>query len=159
RTDLALHFGDEIVEALEVDRGLLEAALRRAAAIAIEAHARRLLEQLATIVGPVGEQGVDHLALDHHARAGAEAGAAQQIGDVAQPAGRAIEEILTLARPRQTPGDYHFLKSDGERAFFVREVQRHLRHVHGPARRRPLKDDLLHLRAAHEARALFTQHP
>ena len=67
RAHLALHFGDEIVEALEIDRRLLEAALGGAATIAIEADARRFLEQLATIVGTIGEQRVDHLALDDDA--------------------------------------------------------------------------------------------
>ena len=71
RAHLALHFGDQIVEALQVDGRLLEAALRGAPAIAIEADAGRFLEQLAPVVRAVGEQGVDHLALDHDAGVGA----------------------------------------------------------------------------------------
>ena len=80
RAHLALHFGDQIVEALEVDRRLLEPALGGATAIAIEPDAGRFLEQLATVVGAVGEQRVDHLALDHDAGVGAESRAAQQVG-------------------------------------------------------------------------------
>ena len=108
RAHLGLHLGDQVVEALQVDGRLLEAALGGAAAVAVQAHAGRLLEQLAPVVGAVGEQGVDHLALDHDAGVGAEPGAAQQVVDVAQAAGRAVEQILALARPRQPAGDDHF---------------------------------------------------
>src|SRR6185503_5271740 len=103
RTHLALHLGDQVVQALEVDRGLLETALGRAAAIAVQADSGRFLEQLATVVGAIGQQRVHHLALDHDARISAQTRAAEQIGNVAQTAGRAVEEILTLARARQPP--------------------------------------------------------
>ena len=110
RAHLALHFADQVVEALQVDRRLLEAPLGRAAAVAIEADAGRFLEQLATVVGAVGEQRVDHLALDDDAGVGAEARAAQQVGDVAQAARRAIQEVLALARAREAARDDHFLE-------------------------------------------------
>ena len=45
------------------------------------------LEQLAPVVRAVGQQRVDHPGFDHDAGVGAEAGAAQQVVDVAQPAG------------------------------------------------------------------------
>ena len=82
----------------------------RAAAVAIEADAGRFLEQLAAVVGAVGEQRVDHLALDDDAGVGAESRAAQQVGDVAQAAGRAIEEVVALARAREPPRDDDFLE-------------------------------------------------
>ena len=156
---LALHLVDQVVEALQVDRRLLEAALRRAPAIAIQADARRFLEQLAPVVRTIGEQRVDHLALDDDAGAGAEAGAAQQVGDVAQPARRAIQEVVALARAREPARDHDFLERHGEDPVVVREVQRDLGDVHRPARRRALEDHLFHLRAAHEARALLAEHP
>ena len=159
RTHLALHLGDQVVEALQVDRRLLEAALGGAAAIAIEPDAGRFLEQLATIVGTVGEQRVDHLALDDDAGVGAEAGAAQQVGDVAQPAGRAVQEVVALARAREAPRDDDFLERDREHAVVVREVQRDFGDVHRASRRRPLEDHLFHLRAAQQPRALLAEHP
>jgi hypothetical protein len=50
-------------------------------------------------------------------------------------------------------------KGTGKDAVLVREVQRDLGDVDGAACRRPLKDHLVHLRAAHQARALLAQHP
>ena len=51
---------------------------------AIQADARRLLEQFAPVVRTIGEERVDHLAFDDDARVAAEPRAAQKIGDVAQ---------------------------------------------------------------------------
>src|SRR5690606_9756697 len=67
RTHLRLYFAGEVVDAHEVAGGRFELTLRGATAIAVEPHAGRFLEQLATVVGAVGEQRVDHLALDDHA--------------------------------------------------------------------------------------------
>ena len=106
---------------------LLEAALRAAAPIAVQADARRLLEQLAPLVRSVGEQRVDHARLDHDARVGAEPGAPHEIVDVAQPAGRPIEEVLRLARAREAARDHDFLEGHRERAVVVGEEERHLR--------------------------------
>ena len=159
RTHLALYFVDQIVEALQVDRRLVEPPLRRATAVAIEADARRFLEQLAPVVRPIRQERVDHLALDDDAGVGAETGAAQQIGDVAQPARRAIQEVVALARPGEPARDDHFLERDGQRAVFVREVERDLGDVHRAPRRRSLEDDFFHLRAAQQPRALLAEHP
>ena len=159
RTDLALDFVDQVVEPLQVDRRLLEPALGCPAAVAIEPDARRFFEQLAAIVRAIGQERVDHLAFDDDARVGAQARAAQQIRDVAQTAGRAVEEVVALARSRQPPRDHHFLERDRQRAVFVREVERDLGDVHRAPRRRSLKDDFFHLGAAQQSRALFAEHP
>ncbi len=159
RANLALHFGDQIVEARQVDRRLLEPALGRAAAVAIESDACGFLEQLAPIVGAIGEQRVDHLRFDHDAGVGAEPGAAHHVVDVAQAARRAVQHVLALAAAREPARDHDFLEGDGERAVVVREVQRHLGDVHRAARRRALEDHLFHLRAAQRLRALLAEHP
>jgi hypothetical protein len=97
RAHLALHLGDQIIETLQVDRGFLEAALGRPAAITIQSDARRFLEQLSPIVRTIGEQSVDHLALDDDARVGTQAGPAKQVGNVSQPTRRAVEEVFALS--------------------------------------------------------------
>ena len=95
--DLRLHLGDEVLDALEVGRGFLQPALGAVLPVAIEPDARRLLEQRPALVGAVGEQQVDHLGLDHDAGVAAESGAAEQVLDVAQPDGRAVEQVVALA--------------------------------------------------------------
>ena len=131
RTHLALHFVDQVIETGEVNGRFLETALGAAATIAIQADTSRLFEQLATFVGPVREQGIDHPAFDDDAGIGAESRATHQILDVAQTARRAIQEILTFPRTHQAPRDDDFLERDREVAFRVIEMQRHFGHVHG----------------------------
>ena len=87
-------------------RRLLEAALGAVLPVAIEADARRLLEQRPALVGAVGEEQVDHLRLDDDAGVAAEAGAAQQVLDVPEPDRRAVEQVVALARAREPPGDH-----------------------------------------------------
>jgi hypothetical protein len=158
-SDLARDLVDQVVEALQVAGRLLEPPLRRAPAVPIEADARRLLEQLAAIVRPVGQQRVDHPALDDDARTRAQPRASQQVGDVAQPARRAVEEVVAVTRAREAPRDHDFPERDGKDALVVREVQRDFGDVDGTACRRALEDHLVHLRAAHQPRALLPEHP
>ena len=102
---LRLHLGDQVLDALQVRARLLEAALRAVLAVAVEADAGRLLEERAPLVGAVGEEQVDHLRFDDHAGVAAEAGAAQQVLDVAQPDRRAVEQVLAVARAGEPAGD------------------------------------------------------
>ena len=159
RADLGGHLADQIVQALQVDRRLLQAALGGAAPVAVQPDAGRFLEEFAPVVGTVGEQGVDHLALDHDAGVRTEPRAAQQIVNVPQPAGRAVEQVVALTRPRQAPGDHDLAEGNGEAAVGVVEMERDLGHVHGPAGRRTLEDDLFHLGAAQQAGPLFAEYP
>ena len=90
RTDLALHLTDQIVDARQVERGLLESALGAATTVAIQTDARRFLEQLAPVIRAVGEQRVDGLRLDHDARVAAR-GPCRAAGRECREAGMAID--------------------------------------------------------------------
>jgi hypothetical protein len=67
RSHLSLDFRDQIIDAGEIHRRLFEPALGSPLSVAVETDAGRFLEELAPLVGAIGEQSVDHLALDHHA--------------------------------------------------------------------------------------------
>ena len=159
RADLRLHLAREVVDAEQVGARRLELPLRAAAAVAVQADARRLLEELAPVVRAVREEGVDHLAFDHHAALGAKAGAAYEVVDVAQAARRPVEEVFPLARPRQAARDHHLPEWHRELPVVVREMERHLGDVHRAARARALENDFFHLCATQQARALFAEHP
>jgi len=159
RSHLALYLTNHIVEPREIERRLLEAAFRAAASVAIQTDTGGFLEQLPALVGTVREKRVDHPALDHHARVGAEAGAAHQVLDVTESARRSIEQILALPRAREPARDHDFAERHGKHAVVVVEVQRDFRDVHRPPPRRSLEDDLFHLRAAQRTRALLAEHP
>ena len=75
----------QVLEPLEVGGGLLQPPLGAVLPVAIETDAGRFLEQRPALVGPVGEEEVDHLGFHHDAGVAAEAGAAEQIVDVAEP--------------------------------------------------------------------------
>jgi hypothetical protein len=111
---LARHLVDQIVQTLQIARRLLEPTLRRAPTISIQADPGRLLEQLPPIVGSVREQRVDHLALDDDARPRSQTRAPQQVGDVAEPARRAIQEVVAVSRTREPARDHDFAEGNGE---------------------------------------------
>ena len=159
RAHLTLDFRDEVVKAPQVDRGFVEATLGTASAIAIQADTSGFFKQLATIIGAIGEQGIDHAAFDDDAGVGAETCAAHEILNVAQATGRTIEQVLALAGTQQSARQHHFLERHRQFAVVVFEVQRHFRHVHGLSCRRTVEDDVFHLRTAHRSRALLSQHP
>ena len=139
--------------------GLLQPALGAVLPVAIEPDARRLLEERAPLVGAVGEEQVDHLRLDDDARVAAEAGAAEQVLDVAEPDRRAVEQVVALPGAREPPGDDHLAVGDGEVAVGVVEEERDLGDVDRAAGGGALEDHVLHLAAAEQPRRLLAQHP
>ena len=88
---------EEVIDASQVLRRFVQTALGIPAAVAIQADARGFLEQLPPVVGPVGEQGFDHALLDDDPGVGAESSAAHEVVDVAEPAGRAVQQVIAFA--------------------------------------------------------------
>ena len=158
-SDLGLDFGDQILDPLEVDRGLLQAPLGAVLPVAIEADPGGLFEQAPPLVGAVGEQQVDHLRFDHDARVAAEPGAAEEILDVAQPHRGAVEQVVALARAGEAPGHHHLAVGDGEVAVAVVEVEGDLGDVHRAPGGGALEDHVLHLAAAEQPGRLLAQDP
>ena len=159
RSNLALHLGDEIVDARQVGRRFLQTPLGAPLAVAVETDAGRFLEQLAPLIRFIGKQRVHHLPLDDDAGVGSESGAAHHVVDVAQAAGSVVEEVIALARAAQPPRDHDFAERNVERSVVVLEMERDFGDVHGAARGRALEDHLFHLRAAEGAGALLAEHP
>ncbi len=159
RPHLALDLVDQVIEPGDVVCGLLEAPLGAAASFPIEADAGGFLEQFAPFVRAIRQERVDHALLDHDTGIGAEAGAAHEIVDVAQPAGRPVEEVVALPGAGQPARDHHLTERHRKPATAVLEDERDLRHIHRPSGRGALEDHLFHLGAPQDARALFPQHP
>jgi hypothetical protein len=157
--DLGLDLGDQVLDPLKVLRGLLQAPLGAVLAVAVEPDAGCLLEERPALVGAVREEEVDHLGFDHDAGVAAEAGAAEQVLDVAEPDRRTVEQIVALARAGKAAGDHHLAIRDREIAVAVVQVEGNLGDVHRSPAGRALEDHVLHLAAAEEPRRLLTQHP
>ncbi len=76
------------------------------------ADAGRLFEDHAAVAGRGLQQHVDFALLDDAVGFGGQAGAGQQVADVAQPAGLAIDQIFALAAAVDAAGDVHFGRVD-----------------------------------------------
>ena len=123
------------------------------------ADAGRLLEDHAAVLGRRLQQHVDLALLDDAIGLRAQARAGQQVANVAQAAGIAIDQVLALAAAVDAAGDVHLRRIDGQQAVGVVERERDLGGVHRPAGGRAVEDDVGHFLAAEALDALLAQHP
>ncbi len=105
------------------------------------------------------QHGVELPLADDHVHLAAHAGVREQLGDVQQPARRAVDRVLRAAVAEQRPRDRHLGVVDRQRTVGVVDRQRDL----GPAERRAAggagEDDVLHRPAAQRLGALLAHHP
>ena len=106
------------------------------------------------------------MALGEDAVAGAaHAGAHEQLLDVPQPAGGAVDEILAAAVPEDAAGEGHFFIGHFHPgrlqmlAIHPAQGQGNFRHGHGLATVGAVEDDIGHFPAAERLRGLFAQNP
>ena len=79
-------------------------------------HARRLLDDRPAVLGPGVQHGVQLALADDHVLLAAHARVVQELLDVEQPARRAVDGVLAVARAEQSPGDGDFGQVDGQLA-------------------------------------------
>src|SRR5690606_23733995 len=87
----------QVGEAVEVLAGVADAGLGFLAPFLVLRDARRFLEVGAQFLGLGVDDPGDHPLLDDRIAARAQAGAEEQVGDVAAAAARAIEVVVALA--------------------------------------------------------------
>ena len=157
--DLQLQLIDLVVDAQEVFLRAGKLALRLLLAVAVARDAGRLLEDLAALVALAGDDLGDAPLPDDRVPVAAEAGVHEQLIDVAQAAGLAVDGIFALAAAVIAAGDHDLGVFGVEDAGAVIENERHLREAHGAALFRAAEDDVLHLAAAQRLRALLAHDP
>jgi hypothetical protein len=159
RADLAFDLADHVGQAQQVGVGLFE-LVERLLAVGLElGDAGGLLEDAAPVLGLGGEDHVD-LALGHDRVAGgADARAHEQAVDVAQAAGRLVEEVVALAGAEDTAGDGDLVELRGQHALAVGEGDADFGEAQGLARVGAAEDHVLHLRAAQRRGTLLAEHP
>ena len=133
--EVPAHLLHQVAEALEVDRRRLQAPLGLLLALAVLEDPGRFLDDGPPVLGAGLEDGVEAALPHDHVLGAAHAGVVQQLGDVEEAAGLAVDGVGGLAVPREAAGDRHFPGGDREVAGGVVEGQRHL----GLRRRRPLR--------------------
>ena len=159
RTHLTPHLAHKVSEALEVLLGGSEATLGALLASTVLEHARRLLDDAASLLGSRVEHLIELTLADDHVLLSADARVTQQLLDVEQPAGRAVDRVLGLAVTEQRSRDRDLGEVDGKPPRGVVDRQAHFGPAQCGTRRRPREDDVLHLLAAQRARALGAEHP
>ena len=159
RCELATHLAQEVVEPQQVALGRLEAPLGALAPLAELQDPRGFLHDGATVLRTRVQHRVE-LALPHDdVLLAPDTGVGEQLLDVEESTGRAVDLVLGVAGPEQGASDRDLGELDGQRAGAVVDAERHL----GPAERRAVgsadEDDVVHLPAAQRARSLGAEHP
>ena len=83
----------------------------------------------------------------------------QQLLDVEQAAGHAVDGVLALAGAEERAGERHLGELDGQEAGRVVDREAHLGPAEGGALVGAGEDDVVHLLAAHRRRGLRAEHP
>jgi hypothetical protein len=142
--DLAAHLPDEVSEALEVLRRRGQPALGPLASAPVLEHTRRLLDDGPAVLGPGVEDGVELTLPDDHVLLAAHARIGEQLLNIEQPAGRAVDGVLAVARAEQGARDGHLGQVDGQLARRVVDGEGDLGAPELRTRRRAGEDDVLH---------------
>ena len=104
----------------------------RLLALAVLEHPGGLLDEPAALLGGGAQHGVELALADDDVHLAADAGVGQQLLDVEQTAGRAVDGVLGAAVAEHRPRDGDLGVVDRQRAVGVVDRQGHL----GPAERR-----------------------
>ena len=159
RLELAPDLAEQVVEAGQVAVAGVELAERLLLALAVLEDAGGLLDEAAPVLGGGVQDRVELALADDDVHLAADAGVGEQLLDVEQPAGRAVDGVLGAAAAEHGPADGDLGVLDRQRAVGVVDGEDDL----GPTQRRAAggagEDDVLHLAAAQRLRALLAHHP
>jgi hypothetical protein len=137
--------------------GQLAQGLLLAAAVLVDAG--RLLDGRPAVLGPATEHVLQAVLSEDGVQLAADPGVGQQLLDVEQPAGGAVDGVLALPRAVQQPGDGHLGVLDGQQPGGVVDGEGDLGPAQGAAAARAGEDDVLHLAAPQRLGPLLAQHP
>ena len=159
RAQLALDLEHDVVEAREIPLGGLELVQGLPLARLVLGDAGGFLEQEPAVAGVVGQNVVDHLALDHRVGMAAHPGVEEQVADVLEPAGSLVDEVLREAGAEHPARDRDLGELGGEDAAVVSEGEVDLGESDGLAARRAVEDHVFHGVAAKLLGALLAHYP
>ena len=159
RLELPAQLGGQVGEPGQVGLHRLELAQRLFLALAVLEDARGLFDESAAVLGPRLQHRVELPLPDDDVHLAADAGIGQQLLDVEQPRGLAVDLVLAGALAEHPAGDRDLGVVDRQRVVAVVDRQRDL----GAAERRTAggagEDDVFHLAAAQRLGALLAEHP
>ena len=159
RPELAADLTREVVDPGEVDLHRLHLAQRPFLALAMLQDTGSLLDEAASFLGSGTQDGIELPLADDDMHLVADAGVGEQLLDVQQPAGRAIDGVLGAAVAKHRPSDRDLGVVDRERAIGVVDRQRHLGPPKGSSTGGAGENDVLHLAATQGLGTLLAHHP
>ena len=159
RLELATDLGEQVGEPGEVAVGGVELAERLLLALAVLEDAGGLLDEAAAVLGGRVQDRVELALPDDHVHLAADAGVAEQLLHVEQPAAGAVDGVLRAAVAEHRAADRDLGVVDRQRAVGVVDGQLHLGATERRAAGRAGEDDVLHLAAAQALGALLAHHP
>ena len=159
RLELAAQLAHQVGQPDQVllHAGQLAQRLLLAAAVLVDAG--RLLDGRPAVLGAALEDVLEAVLAEHGVQLAADAGVRQQLLDVEQPAGGAVDGVLALPGAVQQPGDRHLGVLDRQQPGRVVDGEGDLGPAEGAAAARAGEDDVLHLAAAQRFRPLLAEHP
>ena len=137
--ELSAQLGGEVLDAREVGLHRVQLAQGLLLALAVLENARGLLDDRAAAFGTGVQDAVELALADDHVHLAADAGVGQQLLDVEQAAGVAVDGVLALPRPEHQAADRHLGVVDGQRAVGVVDREEDLGAAERRARRVPAK--------------------
>ena len=159
RTQLAANLCREVLHSRHIALHRIELAKRLLFAAAMLENARGLLDEIPTLFGGSAKNSIE-LSLTHNdVHLAAKARIREEILDIEQTAGRAIDRVLGAAGTEQGATDRHFRVLDRECAIRVVDRESDLRAAQRWTPGCPRKDDVGHIAAAQGLGALLTHHP
>ena len=157
--NLPLHLLDDIGDTEKVRLGVLQLAERLLLLRLVLRDAGSLFEDGASVFRAAVEQLRRAPLLHDGVGAPADAGVHEEIVDVLEPAGGAVDQILRLAVTKDAAGDADFVPLDPQFLLALREGHGYLGHVVGLACVGSVENDICHLSATQSLGRLFSEHP
>ncbi|CDN45251.1 hypothetical protein BN871_GX_00030 [Paenibacillus sp. P22] len=159
RLDLILQLRDEVVDAQQVALGVVQLALGFPLAGFVLHDAGGFLENAAPVLRTRAEDFLDAALPDDGIGFLADARIHEQLRNILEPAGLAVDHIFAVAAPVHAPGHRHLLMLERQRAVGVVQRQRDLAVIDRLAGVASGEDDVFHLAAAEALGALLAEHP
>ena len=159
RLQAGFKLSDDILHAGEVLRGILQPSLGLDLARLVFDDAGGFFEYLPAFLRFDREDFVDAALTDQRIALLADAGIAEQIHDIAQTAGIAVDHVFAVAVAVYAPHDGHLGKVDGQGAVLIVDGEHDLAPGQLLALFGAAENNVLHLAAAQGFGALLAQYP
>jgi hypothetical protein len=157
--DLLFELNEQIVDAKRVGSRLIQTSLRLALPRAIARCTRDALEQFATFFRFRRQDCVNFALRNNGGKLSRKPSSHEEVGDIAEPHLRLIEEEFALAGTVRAPCNRKFRKRHRQGAVGIVEGQGNLGHAERPALAVAGEDDVVHARPAQLTRTLLAEHP